>query len=250
MPRPRATSLEQVRSLWVYYGAGHEAQLRGHDLLIVQAPLYGPAGVGRLRSGGALVLGYLSVGEDHRPAGSEVYHRRVNPLWGSSLVEVAHPAWQQHVQQQARYALQECGCDGLLLDTLDSGEPATTARLVQELRRTFPQALLLANRGFGLLERLRPSLNGVLFEAFSTTWENGCKAHTASGLHYTARELARVRQLGLPVLAIDYAPPGQQHGPLASFARRRAEAYGLVGCVSTRSLDSLPEPGGAYKGAS
>lgn len=227
----------------MYYGPptpAAVAALGAWERVVVQTTLYTPEQLLALRSGGTRVLGYLSVGEDHalgdracEPFG-EPYHAAVNPAWGSVVVDAAHPAWARTVLARAAAALAHA--DGLLLDTLDSAAREATLERVQDVRAAFPQATLVANRGFGLLPELAPLLRphggGVLFEALSTTHAPAYTAHDAGGLAYTAGQLTEVRRLKLPVWGLDYAGTPQ----LAAWARARAAALGVSTFVTDRLL--------------
>lgn len=227
--------------LSVYYGPATPQAvetLAVFGTVIIQTTLYQAADLQRLRAAGTRVLGYLSLTEDHplgawaaRP-GSAPYHLRPNPAWDSVVVDAAHPAWREVLLGRAADALR--GADGLLLDTLGTDSAATLA-LVRALRRQFPQATLLVNRGFGLLPELARWSDGVLFEAFSTTHTPSYAPHDSQGLAYTAHWLGVLRELGVPVLLLDYA----DQPALAAFARTRAAEFGLTSFVTNRKL-SLP----------
>ncbi|WP_240741716.1 hypothetical protein [Deinococcus sp. KSM4-11] len=230
-------------ALSVYYGVPCPDSLRvlaRHATVILQSGLYSDAQLRNLR-GSSRVLGYLSVGEDHPLGayacvpGSQPYHRDLNPAWGSVHVDAHHPAWLATVLRRASDALTRT--DGLLLDTLDSADPEATVALIRAVRARWPLAVLYANRGFALLDDLIPLIDGVLFEAFSTTHSPTPDLHDPDGLAYTAHWLHAATNSGLDVLALDYADTPA----LAALARARAAAHGLPTFVTSRSLDL---PGG------
>lgn len=225
----------------MYYGVPCQdslSVLARHAMVVVQSGLYTPAQLSALRRT-SRVLGYLSVGEDHPLGtwpcvpGSAPYHVARNAAWGSVRVDAAHPAWHATVRARARDALAHT--DGVLLDTLDSADPAATVALVREVRAAWPRAALYANRGFGLLGELSGVLDGVLIEAFSTTHAPTPALHPPDGLAYTAHWLRAVRALGLDALALDYADTPA----LAALAHARAAREGVPTFVSNRTL-SLP----------
>ena len=231
-------------ALAVYYGPPTPAALRalaGHERVAVQAGLYSPGELQALRRT-AQVLGYLSVGEDHPLGewpcvpGSAPDHLQVNPAWDSVSVDVWHPQWQQVLLERAAQALAHT--DGLLLDTLDSADPTGTLALIRTLRAHWPHATLTGNRGFALLPELAPLLDGVLFEAFSTTHAPAPALHPPDGMAYTAHWLREVRRHGLPVDALDYADTPE----LAAAAHARATAYGLNTFVTDRTLSRPADP--------
>ena len=234
--------------LAVYYGpatAPALATLTTFSRVAVQAPLYTPEQLAALREGGTQVLAYLSVGEDHPlgewecSPGSAAYHQQPNATWPSVVVDAAHPLWHSTLLTRAEQALEHT--DGLLLDTLESADPAATLALLRHLRAVFPQAALWANRGFTLWPALPALLrgapdSGVLFEAFSTH-HTPYALHDTAGLAYTAAWLNEVRRSGLAVHALDYADRPE----LAAAARARAAALNLPTFVSDRALS---RPGG------
>ncbi|MDB5045017.1 MAG: hypothetical protein JWQ08_1067 [Deinococcus sp.] len=244
----------------MYYGPATPQAVRtlgGFDLVVLHPTLYAAADLQALRAGGTRVLAYLSIGEDHAfgddpcVPGSAPYHRAVNTTWGSVIVDAAHPGWRDVLLRRAEQVLTHT--DGLLLDTLDSAEPAATLKLVRAVRRLAPGATLMANRGFELLPELTPSIQSVLFEAFSTTHSPAPAAHDDQGLVYTAYWLSALRAAGLSTYALDYAalecaaPPDPAAEPvfdedalaLAAFAYARAAHYALPTFVTNRDL-SLP----------
>ncbi|WP_019009684.1 endo alpha-1,4 polygalactosaminidase [Deinococcus aquatilis] len=226
----------------MYYGPATPQAVRtlgGFATVILHPTLYAAADLRALREGGTRVLAYLSVGEDHAfgdtacVPGSAPYHQAVNAQWGSVTVDAAHPAWREVLLARAEQVLAHT--DGLLLDTLDSAEPAATLELVKALRMAVPSAALMANRGFDLLPGLVPCVQSVLLEAFSTTHSPRLAAHDPQGLAYTAHWLAVVKASGLPVFALDYAATSK----LAAFARARATRYAVPTFVTDRDL-TLP----------
>ncbi|UQN05969.1 endo alpha-1,4 polygalactosaminidase [Deinococcus sp. QL22] len=226
----------------MYYGPASPqavSTLGGFDVVVLHPTLYAAADLQALREGGTRVLAYLSVGEDHTfgdlecVTGSAPYHCAVNAEWGSVVVDAAHPGWRAVLLARAEQVLEHT--DGLLLDTLDSADPAATLDLVGVLRAAAPGAMLMANRGFGLLPGLVPLVQSVLFEAFSTTHSPRLAAHNKQGLAYTAHWLGVVKAAGLPVVALDYAAKPK----LIALARARAAHYAVPTFVTNRAL-TLP----------
>lgn len=228
----------------MYYGPASRQAVRtlgGFGVVALHPTLYAAADLQALRHGGTHVLAYLSVGEDHPfgdaacVPGSAAYHQTVNLDWGSVVVDAAHPGWRKVLLERAEQVLAHT--DGLLMDTLDSADPAATLALVGALRAAVPSATLMANRGFGLLPGLTPLIQSVLFEAFSTTHSPRIAAHNEQGLAYTAHWLAVLRAAGLPVAALDYAT--KTRPKLTAFARARAAQYAVPTFVTHRDL-TLP----------
>ena len=93
----------------------------------------------------------------------------------------------------------------------------------------------MANRGFELQPELSQFVDGFLFEAFSTTWEDGYRALRPLELLANVDLLDRLRVTNREVFALDYAVTES----LAAFALARAATHGLPLQVSNRELTWL-----------
>lgn len=142
--------------------------------------------VSRLKSEGAIVILYVSVGEqdiDKREQGdglgpvecrngekvqlkkgvASFYARnaRGNDKEGYSwYVDAGHPKWQQRVLEESRRLIDN-GADGLFLDTVDTAAPYSDGcgctadgmlDLILKLRAAFPDKYLIPNRGLFYLD--------------------------------------------------------------------------------------------------
>lgn len=232
--------LEKPNSLLLaYYGLPERLRLvdiQKKELVILQTTLYNKNELLKIRQQGCRVLGYLSLGEDHSWGdtvcipGSEAYHIKVNSIWGSVMVNIAHPEWQRKVLSRARDALKNA--DGLFLDTVDHGPADEMIKLVKLLRFEFPDAIFWINRGCELLRELIYSIDGVIFESLSTFHTPKYCKHDEQGLLYTKIQIEYIHQLGIPVLAIDYADSIE----LTQFAHQRANELKVSTFVTDKLL--------------
>ena len=91
--------------------------------------------------------------------------------------------------------------DGIFFDNLDRLEQDPRSlkpflKLLQNLRREWPQATLVGNRGFAHWPKLRPQLDGVLFENLTD------KAFSAQDRRWVEEQLLGLQ--GTQVYALDY----------------------------------------------
>lgn len=225
-------------ALLLYYGSGELNALGRHERVVLQANHYFPSEVKYLSANGTAPLAYLSLGEDTGPDAPWQLSER-NPVWGGRYVDPAHPGWLEHVRAQAELAL-EAGFVGLMLDTLETppvlngGRPALVG-LVSQLRAVVGDGYLLVNRGHGVHEEVAPLIDGFLFEAFSTTWEDGYRALRGRELLDNATRLRTLRATGRDVFALDYADRPE----LADFAVARGENLGLSVQVTNREVTCI-----------
>lgn len=226
--------------LALYYGFGELETLGHFERVVLQPTHYSDAELARLAQT-TVPLAYLSLGEDTGAAAPWQRQER-NPDWHGHYVEASHPDWYAHVQRQADTLLRR-GFGGFLLDTLDSvdlfpDDRDAYLRLVTGIREAAPDGYLLANRGFSLLPELVQHIDGLLFEAFSSSWSasGGTSALAPQDLLINTDRVTQLEPLKLDLYALDYADTA----PLAAFARDRATSHRLTSLISNRDLTRLP----------
>lgn len=234
-----STSYRAHPDLLVYYGTGQLDALARSRRVVLQADHYSPADLGQLAAGGTSALAYLSIGEDTGPEAPWQLPEK-NSVWGGRYVDPAHPGWRAHLVAQAESALAD-GFTGLMLDTIETppvlrGGQAAVVRIVEDLRALMGDGYLLANRGYALLADLAPLVDGFLFEAFSTTWEDGYRSLRGRELLDNATRLSSMRATGRELFALDYADRPE----LADFAVARGANLGLPVQVTDRYITGLP----------
>lgn len=249
-PRDR---LDNITSYVVYYGVGRADELAAFDLAIVQPDTLTPEELTTIHSDGTLAIAYLSVGEAEpgRPWYTDgrvdpSWELGINPNWGSIFIDASQPGWQQLMVDLAGETLAK-GYDGLFLDTVDTVDlfPQTTAgmvRVVERLRETYPDAILVQNRGFTVLDQTQDLIDGLMFESLTTGYDFINEAYIAGDNSFLANELSQLQdETGLVILALDYVEPGNSAG--AANAIAAAQSYGFVSAVSTILLDDIPDYG-------
>ncbi|MEJ5308282.1 MAG: endo alpha-1,4 polygalactosaminidase [Anaerolineae bacterium] len=237
-----------------YYGLDRLDRLAEYDLVIVQAELYTAADLKGLQERGTLPFGYLSLSEVADTETTAPWALREgkagtvvrNPHWQTVLVDCRTPAWQRFVLDEQIPRLVAHGIYGLFLDTVDVDPRFAetwpgVAQLLRRIRWEHPELALLTNRGFSILDAVAETVDGVVFESFSTYYdEAGYAAWTGTDLQWTEQAAVRLQAVmgTRPILALDYAPPDDQ--PLRLYAERRARAYGFIPFVGVGHLDTLP----------
>lgn len=146
------------------------------------------------------------------------------------------------------------GYDGFLLDTLDTvdelihrdllayeGAAGAMVRLVAELRRAYPDAVLIVNGGFSILKGTAPYVDGVVFEGVLATYDPQTKKYrdrTAEEKEFIGARLQGARGLGLPVFALEYVDP-KNHARIRKLEAALREK-GFLPFFSVRELDFYP----------
>ncbi|MGB6055505.1 MAG: bifunctional glycoside hydrolase 114/ polysaccharide deacetylase family protein, partial [Burkholderiaceae bacterium] len=251
-------------SVAFYYGEQPPlADLQAFDIAVVEPEhVPDPRVHARASQDGAHELfAYVALGEvlasrpyySRLPAGAL---RADNPAWGSRVIDQTAPGWREFFLSQIVAPLWEKGWRGFFIDTLDSyqlfaktdAERAAQVRALagtlQELKRRYPQARLMLNRGFELLPEVAPITYAVAAESLYRGYDAGARRYRAvpeADRAWLLGQLLTVRNdYHLPVIAIDYVDPEQpQAREQARETASSIRAHGFVPWVADGELASI-----------
>lgn len=198
--RPTVERVEGKRKDWndvssfvCYYGAFDIEFQSLFDVIIMHSStLYSDPDakekVQQLKDAGCYIVSYITIGEDDTLevadglgeggyASYYVYENgvpKMNTNWNSYFVDAGNPVWQAKIINETAKIL-SYGVDGIFMDTLDTVDIDNStlpgmADLVKKLDETFPEAKLVANRGFTVLPYISQHIDGLMFESFNTTY--------------------------------------------------------------------------------
>jgi uncharacterized protein (TIGR01370 family) len=249
----------------VFYGVEADPNLlSSFDVIVLD-----PAFQGRLdpfESKGSKLFGYISLGEISTTHAfmplpkdrSLLLHE--NPNWpGTWRVDVRHAEWRSMVLDEAIPRLVTQGFRGLFLDTLDTppyleeieperyrGMRDAAIALVRDIKRNFPELLLIMNRGYALLGELSRIIYAVVAESLMTTYDFATQKYKwvePNILDFQLELLfaVRARSPSLRVLTLDYWEPSDRETIRAIYEKERA--FGHSPYVATIALNRIvPEP--------
>lgn len=204
------------------------------------------------------LFAYVSAGEvdadhPHLKAIPEAWKSGRNTDWGSVVIDQAQPEWPVFFAEQVIKPLWDAGYRGFFLDTLDSyqlfaktdaeraRQEAGLVAVIRELHKRYPEARLIFNRGFEILPQVQKDVYAVAAESIFQGWNQARKTYLPVAQvdrEWLLGELNQVRQkYGLPVLAIDYVPPGKR--TLARETANKIRDLGFIPWVSNPGLDML-----------
>jgi uncharacterized protein (TIGR01370 family) len=245
----------------VYYSDhAQPVEFRGYDLIVFDSDHH--PDLGSLSRGGTAVLGYLGLCEVDesrswfgavRDAGLLLGDQ---PNWpGSHLIDIRDERWRQMVVKQLTHRILAQGFAGLFLDTLDDaselerrdprkfgGFRNAAVRLVAEIHREVPSAVLMVNRGYDLLPDLLPYVNIALGESVYGTYDFSTKSYrpVETAIYRLQVELLsnlKKRKPALRICTLDYWDPADREGMRRVFREERA--HGFDPYVTTIALDQL-----------
>jgi polysaccharide biosynthesis protein PelA len=245
--------IRKARSYAIYYGYDRVEQLWQYDAVVLHPGAHSKENLESLNELHTVALAYLSMGEDANTSQTEAQpwwkatpdgQLHQNLEFGGIIVDPAHPDWQARILENARKSL-KMGFHGLFLDTLDSSDEAdqlALARLIVKLRATFPNIALVLNRGFRVLSRVAPIVDGALFEGLSTTWqmqETGKPKYLPlnqqmkiANQEVAVSMVSWAERYGFACWALDY----EDSPDLKAFAMREAKRLGFVSFTSNWQL--------------
>jgi hypothetical protein len=261
--RPR---FKKIGSYACYYGKGQVEALAQRDAAIIETKSHTPESVAAIRRNGTLAIGYISAGEDDKlrkgdgrgPGGfdSAYYDRNGdnkpdrNEIWSSYFTNAASEAWISHFLGQAKRMREEYGVDGFFLDTVETFTLYTENRkpmvdLIKRLRVEHPDAVIVLNRGWDLLADLGDTVDGLMYESFTLSYDFGTKSYVRmrpsaldEGREIYERFLRPAQEAhGLVVLALDYAAGPEEPGIQDSVDR--AVSFNMIPEISNIYLDQI-----------
>ena len=256
---PPVSSSRTTPSFAFYYGTDIPWESLGaFDVAVVEPGNVGSAGWSHRLNPATTVAAYIAVGEVHP---TRAYFKQMRPewklgenkAWGSIVVDQAAPGWSAFYVAQVIKPLWDTGYRAFFLDTLDSftlvaktpearaQQIAGMTALIKTIKRAYPDAKLIFNRGFEILPEVHALVYAVAAESLYQGWDAGKQAYVE--VSQTDRDwiLDQLRKCQtdyqLPAIGIDYAPPEDR--ALARETARRIKALGIIPWVTNPALDMM-----------
>lgn len=230
------------------------ARLARRDLVVVDGEDATAAQVTKLRSRGALVLGYLSVGsvESWRSWFPLLQDHRLEPLgdWdGERYADVSSSELRDAIADTIAPSLLEKGFDGLFLDNVDMIEdhPAQADGMFDLVTRLSARVhtaggVLMAQNGDAVIAKYLPLLDAWNREDPTGTYDFSRKRYVltdAAGRRLARATLKSIHAAGLVTTTTDYF--GSPRSADAKRAVRIACSVGALPLVADIALSDVPK---------
>ncbi|MEO6094995.1 MAG: bifunctional glycoside hydrolase 114/ polysaccharide deacetylase family protein [Fibrobacteria bacterium] len=242
-----------------YYGVNPPLEeLSAFDRVIVDPDYVKTPPTPRQDSTGPTWLAYVALGEANQ---SRDYYRKIPPawflgknqIWGSGVLDQTPPSWPDFYLAHVIAPLWKKGYRGFFFDALDSyqlfvsdeegraRQAAGQATVLRRIKKAYPGAYLMLNRGFEVLPKIHDAVSAVAFESLFQGWNEGEKKffevpeQDRFFLLEKAQEI--VKQYHLPVVAIDYVAAGDRSQARAT--AERIKSVGLIPWVTTPAVDQV-----------
>ncbi|MFO1435124.1 MAG: endo alpha-1,4 polygalactosaminidase [Gammaproteobacteria bacterium] len=253
-----ATSVEnRSPAVAFYYANDIPPELSVYDAVVVQPEALAGKNLGQHALAGKL-FAYVSVGEveSNRPYFKAIPREWLvgeNKDWKSAVVNQSVAGWPEFYVREVITPLWQQGFRGFFLDTLDSyqliakndaerhKQEEGLIALIRAIKKAYPDAKLIFNRGFEILPQVHDLAYVVVAESLFQGWDNGKHKFIevkAEDRDWLLGQLNVIRnEYHLPVIIIDYAPANDRKK-----MRRLADqisALGFIPWVTTPAIDAI-----------
>lgn len=241
-----------------WYGINPPVELLSQfDRIIVEADNLNDQEINTLKQHESKVLAYLSIGEwnPRRTTNKPIESAWIlgsNPNWHSNIMDLTANGWKQFIANRIE-ALKKRGFQGLFLDTLDSymllkmsavqnkQQQQGLIHLIKQIKADHPDFLLVANRGFEIMDRIAPYLEAVAAESMYQGWDNAKQQYIPvleNDRNWLKQTLSAIKsKYNFNIVILDYLPPEQREK--ARKTAQKIERDGFIPWVSNPSLDYM-----------
>jgi polysaccharide biosynthesis protein PelA len=246
-----------TKSAVVYYGPNTPyALLAGHDYIIVQ-PGHTDTNTTGFKSNQDHMYAYISVGEAEAGAWyfkdiKSEWVLGANGLWSSKVMDISNPEFHKFMLDNVIGDLRKKGFRHFFFDTLDSYQiiakddkerqrmKAGLIRFVKAFHKQYPDAKLILNRGFEIIDEVHEAIEAVLFESLFlglSSKDLGYTEMTPQQREWLMIHVNRIKAYGKPVIAVEYAK--DTHSKNAHDVCKRIKALGIIPYIGDRALQHV-----------
>ena len=255
-----------AKSFYTYYGAGKTDELSRYDIAILHPRQMPSDDVKALSASGVVTVGYITIGEDDElqvgngqgPGGKASWYfdrdeddaPDQDSIWKSWYANTNDPIWRANRVAEAQRLVGDYGFDGIFLDLISVSELYPECRegmrqMMRDLREALPDAVIVMNQGFDIVEEVAPLADGFMIESFTATYDFETKKYMINDAASLDAHLRRaknilnpaVRTNPLRVLVLDYAGPTDHEA--MQLAANRAASLNYLFSVSPILLDDV-----------
>ncbi len=246
-------------NLAFFYGRPLPLQaLQDFDQVVVQTDQITATEKKRLQDSGVQLLAYVSIGEIDRR--DKLYSKlkkdwiaTTNKNWHSDVLDVRKPAVSRFLWLNYVKPVMNAGYQGVFLDTLDSYQlVAKTAkqrhayeqgliRIINNIKKRWPRANIILNRGFDIIPTVANEINGVVAESLFSAFGGDKKGYTRvskADRRWLTKALRRIqKKYHIPVTVVDYLPDNRWSE--ATGLAKKIIALGFKPWISDGHLNSM-----------
>jgi len=245
------------KSAIVYYGDHISYPMVGiHDYIIVQPDL-----TDTIQHGFEVykekMYAYVSIGEiDTDIDAYKKLDKKLivgdNKAWKSKLLDLTNPKYKQFLFKDMIDPLIKKGFKNFFFDTLDSYQliaktpqekiknEMALVDIINSFHKRYPDAKLIINRGFEIIDHIHNAVEAVLFESYY----NGVggkdlayKEVSDADRKWLDKQLQKVAAYNLDIICVDYLPFNEQMQTKAKTLVKKLQTKGFIPYISTKDLN-------------
>ncbi len=168
----------------------------------------------------AKILAYISIGENFK-ASNATFVLGKNKNWNSYILDIRNPLYQKSLLKKFDELVNK-GFSGFFLDTIESyklvlksSEQASYRKalvdFIKNLRKRYPNKIIVINRGFDLLPYIHKYINGIVIESMFYKYNSNFEyiPTPQNETKELIKKALTAKKYGLKVIVIDYLPESE-----------------------------------------
>ncbi len=211
------------KSAMVYYGENISYSMVGiHDYIIVQPELINVYSHG-FKIYKDKMYAYVSINEIQENIKEYQYVDESwvvseNKDWNSKVLDIKNRDYQEFIFKRLIEPRMKDGFQNFFFDTLDSYQLATTTdeereasrkelvHFMKEFHRRYPDAKLIINRGFDIIDEVYKGIEAVLFESYyqGLGGVTGYKKISDGDREWLDIHLDKIKAYGIDIISLEY----------------------------------------------
>ncbi|MDA8561941.1 endo alpha-1,4 polygalactosaminidase [Gammaproteobacteria bacterium] len=246
--------LAKLESVAFYYGVSPPLeQLHAYDAVIVDtSTTINPK---KFNTPNSMLYAYVSLGEvsSHTWYKNNILKNWIvakNNVWKSEVIDQSNKDWQRFFINNVITKLWDKGYRGFFFDTIDSytlisnlkttpkAQISGMVEIINLIKKKYPSAKIILNRGFELLPFIKNNIEAVAAESLFSGWDQSKKKYITipnDDREYLLNQLNKVKKLNLPVIVIDYVSPNNLIK--ADLVAEKIKSLGFIPWVTDPNLE-------------
>ncbi len=245
------------KSAVVYYGDNPDYNILGSfDISIVEAG-HGDTQNIAFKKYRDKIFAYVSIGEVDK---NRSYYSMLkkewilgeNKLWKSKLLNLANSEYQNFLIDNVIKKLIEEGYQNFFFDTVDSYQllglnskmksqyEDDIVLFLKKLKNKYPNIKIILNRGFEIIDKVHPYIDGVLFESLFFGLDNKTLDYSQvsqKDRDWLLTKVKKIQSYNLIVIALDYLPSTQKEK--AREVAQKIKSLNIVPYIGDRYLHEV-----------
>lgn len=253
----KAISTFNPKSAVVYYGDNPPYDLLGSFDISIVEPGHGNTNTLQFKRHKEKFFAYVSIGEveKNRSYYSQIKKEWIigeNKLWESKLLNLANREYQEFLINHVIKDLMKEGYKNFFFDTVDSYHLLSLNEkmrnnyeddivlFLKKLKKKYPDIKLILNRGFEIIDRAYPYIDGVLFESLFYGLDNKTLDYhkvSQKDREWLLTKVKNIKSYDLIVIALDYLPPSQKEK--AKDIAKEIKSLNIVPYIGDKHLHNI-----------